>query len=211
MVEQLCGNGARTLEFAERARAIAAEHGLSFWMAGGAVLSGWAVAAEGDRMAGLSLLRQGVNDWRATGSVTYETYFLGLLAECLIEVGRFDEALAVLEESLALVERTDERLYEPELYRLRGAVLLARVNAESSEGLAGAEANFRRAHALGKKRLMRSLELRAAISLAELGARIGAPGDGRKLLSAAYSAFSDGFETSDLKRAAALLSKPSAE
>jgi predicted ATPase len=84
MVHHLRRNTARVRECAEASAALAAEHGLLFWLAGSAVMRGWALATSGAAEEGIALLRQGLVDWQTTGSVTYRTYFLGLLAEALI-------------------------------------------------------------------------------------------------------------------------------
>jgi adenylate cyclase len=199
MVHQLRRDGAATREYARRARAISAEHGLSFWLAGGKVLSGWALAAEEIADGGLMRLRQGVADWRATGSVTYETYYLGLLAEVLARQRQFEEALRVLGESLALVEHTGERLYEAELYRIRGETVLA--FADEADVQAGGRAleDFGKARDIARQQGVRSLELRAAMSLARHGRRWGDPADARALLAVLYGSFTEGLHTADLR------------
>jgi hypothetical protein len=51
-------------------------------------------------------------------------YYLALLAEAYSYSGQAKEGLTVLAEALTLVDKNDERWYEPELYRLKGALLL---------------------------------------------------------------------------------------
>ncbi|HEY8505236.1 MAG TPA: hypothetical protein VIL46_11685, partial [Gemmataceae bacterium] len=87
MLHQLRRDGRRARACAEASSALAAEHGFSFWLAGGTVLGGWALAACGEAGDGTARLRQGLRDWVATGSLTYQTYYLGLLAEVLIGRG----------------------------------------------------------------------------------------------------------------------------
>jgi predicted ATPase len=204
MVHQLRRDGAKTREYARRTRAISAEHGLSFWLAGGMVMSGWALATEELPDGGLVRLRQGVLDWRATGSVTYETYFLGLLAEVLARKRQFDEALAVLKESIALVERTGERLYEAELYRIRGETALAAASEPNTDTDQRAAADFGKARDIAREQGVRSLELRAAVSLARLETRLGDSQAAHRLVADLYGAFTEGLHTPDLKDAKAL-------
>ena len=71
-------------------------------------------------------MRRGITAFRATGSVFFVPYFLGLLAEQYGKIGRVERGLTLVSEALAAVERTGERWYEAELYRCRGALLLAR-------------------------------------------------------------------------------------
>src|SRR5262249_15527962 len=128
MVHQLRGDAPRCRECAEACAAIGVEHGLSFWRASGAVLSGWAVA---DPDPGVRLPRR-LSQWRATGSITYETYYLGLLAEVLAAQQQFDESQRVLDQALALVDRTGEGFWTAELLRLRGETHLRHNNTSES-------------------------------------------------------------------------------
>lgn len=106
MLYQLCKNNDRVLECSTASTTIAAEHGFSFWLAGGTILKGWAVAVLGDADDGIRLLRDGLRDWNATGSITYKTYYLGLLAETLSNQGDTSEGCNVINEALSLVQRT---------------------------------------------------------------------------------------------------------
>jgi predicted ATPase len=190
MVRQCRRDGPGARACAELALAIAADQGMSFWQAGGTILRGWAVAEGGDVAEGVALLRQGLDAWQATGSVTYRTYFLGLLAEVLGRAGRVADGLEVLDEALALVEETSERLFEAELYRLRGELR----HATGRE----AEDDFRRALAVARRQGAKSLELRAATSLARLSGE-------REPLAATLAWFTEGFDTRDIQEARALL------
>jgi predicted ATPase len=183
---------------AELALAIAADQGMSFWRAGGTVLRGWAVAEAGSPAEGAAQLREGLDAWAATGSVTYRTYYLALLAEALAGDGRAAEGLPLLEEALELVERTSERLFEAELYRLRGELL--RPTDE-----AAAEACFRQAHAVARRQGARSLEVRAATSLARQARDRGRPAKARRLLADTLGTFTEGFDTPDLREAKEVL------
>ena len=75
-------------KYAEAAIELAVENGFSFWLAGGQVMSGWSLAAGGAAERGIAKIRQGLNDWQATGSETYVTYYLGLLADSLGKQGQ---------------------------------------------------------------------------------------------------------------------------
>jgi predicted ATPase len=194
MVHQLCRNGAETKSCAQSSMAIATEHGFSFWRAGGRVLYGWALAACGKPADGIYHLRQGLRDWRGTESVTYETYFLGLLAEVLRVQRQFEECRRVLDEALDLARRTGEGLYEAELHRLRGELYLP-------EGREEAEQWFRQALAIARRQDAKSLELRAAMSLRQLHR----DPQTKQILADAYGKFSEGFRTPDLEDALVLL------
>jgi predicted ATPase len=199
MVHQLRRDAGRARVCAETAGAIAAEHGFSFWQAGAAVLSGWAVAAGGAADEGADRLRRGLDDWAATGSVTYRTYYLGLLAEVRARQGKAEEAGCLLDEALALARQTREGLYEAELYRLRGEARLS-----LGDDPARAEEDFRAALEVARRQQARSLGLRAATSLAGLAVRRGDRAGARALLGEALAGFTEGAETADLREARGL-------
>ena len=94
-----------------------------------------------------------------------------------------------------------ERLYEAELHRQRGEVVLAGIASD----VAAAEACFLRALDVAREQEAKTLELRAASSLARLWQRGGRAGDARRLLANATGWFTEGVETSDLRAAHQLL------
>jgi predicted ATPase len=116
-------------------------------------------------------------------------------------MGQPEAGLAVLTEALTLVETTGERLYEAELHRLRGALLLQQNSANQAE----AENFFHQAIVVAQKQSAKSLELRAAISLAKLWYQQGKRQEAHDLLAPVYGWFTEGFDTADLKDAKALL------
>jgi hypothetical protein len=100
-----------------------------------------------------------------------------------------------------LAERTDERWYEAELYRLRGEVLLAKGDAD------GAEPWISRALTKAQVQSAKLWELHAACSLARLQSEQGRRAQAREILAPVYDWFTEGFETIDLKEAKALLNE----
>ncbi len=130
----------------------------------------------------------------------WRTRDLAFLAEAYRKVGQVDKGLKSLDEALGLIESTEERHYEAEIYRLKGQFLLIQGIGES-EG----ESYFRRAIDIAKKQSARSLELRATMSLSRLLQKQGKKDEALKLLSEIYNWFTEGFGTEDLKDAKALL------
>src|SRR5439155_16884447 len=92
--------------------------------ANGSLLHGWALAQQGQAQEGSEQITQGLTAWRATGAEINQSYFLALLAETHGTMGQPETGLTMLIEALALVDTTGERWYEPELYRLKGVLLL---------------------------------------------------------------------------------------
>jgi predicted ATPase len=207
MLRQCRREPRETLTLAELATAIAADQGFSFWHAGGTVLCGWARAACGEA-GGIDLLRRGLAAWLATGSVTYQTYYLALLADVLFRQGSVTDGWDVLGEAQAIAHRTSEGLFEAELHRLKGEVLLCGPGAPpltAGERVAQAECFFRRAIGVASRQGAKSLELRAVVSLSRLYRDQDRGEEARPLLAETYGRFTEGFDTPDLTEARSLL------
>jgi predicted ATPase len=197
-LHQFCGDAAAARAAAEKALAISTERHFAFWIGWARVLCGWARAEQGQAEAGAAEVRQGLVDWRAQGSELGRTYFLALLAEALARAGQAPEALAALDEADDFARATGEGYWAPELRRLRGELLLP-------GDAAAAERCFREALDVAAGQKARSLELRAAMSLARLWGGQGKGAQGRDLVGRVYGQFSEGFATRDLQQAKALL------
>jgi predicted ATPase len=100
-------------------------------------------------------------------------------------------------------KRTSQVYWDAELHRIQGELLLDRNGASNPEP----ERLFQLALEVSRRQQARSLELRAATSLARLWQRQGKPDAAREVLVPVYSWFSEGFDTPDLKDARALLEK----
>jgi len=116
-------------------------------------------------------------------------------------VGHHELGLKVLTEALKLMDTTGERVWEPELYRLKGALLLQ----QSLDNQAEAESSLHHAIDIARNQQAKSFELRAATSLARLWQQQGKREEARQLLGDVYGWFTEGFDTADLKDAKALL------
>jgi hypothetical protein len=84
-----------------------------------------ALAERGQRAEGIPQIHQGMGVLRAIGSEIERPCFLALLAEAYRKEGQTGEGLTMLTEALAMVDKTEERFYEAELYRLKGELTLA--------------------------------------------------------------------------------------
>jgi predicted ATPase len=113
--------------------ALTTEQGFPHWLATGTIWRGWALAAQGQGEEGIPQIRQGLVARRAMGADMNRAYFLTLLAEAYGKAGQVEEGLTVLAEALAAVDRTGERYYEAELYRLKGELTLQQFKVQSSK------------------------------------------------------------------------------
>jgi serine/threonine protein kinase/tetratricopeptide (TPR) repeat protein len=141
---------------------LATRQHFALWLAGGAVLRGWARSALGDTAQGISWIEKGIEDLRGTGSILNLPYCLGLKAEALHLANRTSEALETIEEAEALVERSEERWCSAELFRLRGVFLTTLGAAEEQ-----IEASFGEAVRIAQEQKSPSLEKRASATYAE--------------------------------------------
>jgi predicted ATPase len=126
---------------------------------------------------------------------------LALLAEAYGTMGQPTAGLTGLAEALTLTDKTGERWYEPELYRLKGALLLQ----QSVDNHEEAHACFQQALNVARAQQAKSLELRAATSLSRLWQQQGKRHEARQLLAEVYGWFTEGFGTTDLREAKVLL------
>jgi predicted ATPase len=188
-------------ERAEAAISLTQEQGFPFGMAFGAMLRGWALVQQGQTQEGIEQITQGLMTYRATGPELLRPYFLALLAEAHGTTGEPEAGLTVLAEALALVDTTGERVWEPELYRLKGELLLH----QSLDNQAEAESCFYHAIHIAQSQQVKSWELRAATSLARLWQQQGKRQEAYELLAPVYGWFTEGFDTADLQEAKALL------
>src|SRR5262249_32997004 len=121
---------------AEAELALCTEQGITHYHAWGLLPQGWALAEQGQVVEGIAQIRQGVAGWRATGAGTVWPWFLAVLAEACGKAGQSAEGLRALEEALEAVETKEERLYEAEVYRLKGELLRQQSAAQQGEAVA---------------------------------------------------------------------------
>lgn len=127
-----------------------------------------------------------------------------MLADAYRQEGRPDAGLATLAKAFALVRETDEHLYEPELYRLQGELLL-QCHGGGAQSTVDAEEQFRHALRIARRQQAKSLELRVVMSLSRLWQQQGKTDAARQMLAAIYGWFTEGFDTKDLTEAKELL------
>jgi predicted ATPase len=193
--------GRAAQECAEALISLAQEQGVPHWMAGGAMLRGWALAYQGQAKEGIEQIHQGLRTRRAMGAEIFRPYWLALLAEAHGTIEEPEVGLTALAEALTVMDTTEERWYESEINRLQGVLLLQ----QSSDNQAEAEHCFHQAIAIARTQQAKSFELRAATSLARLWQQQGKRQDAHALLAPVYHWFTEGFDTADLKDAKALL------
>jgi adenylate cyclase len=206
-LHQLRRESSLTRELSEAVITLSIEHGFPYWLAWGTILRGWAMSEQGSVQEGIAQMRSGLAAHRAAGGEDQRPYFLGLLAGGYWSAGDREAALGALEEAMAIVEKSGERCYEAQLYRLKASMLLGELGNEDGVSACRDEAEdyLCKAIALARAQDARSLELRATSSLALMWQRQGKTVDARRALSDVYDRFAEGFDTADMQEAKGLL------
>jgi predicted ATPase len=138
---------------------LAREHGMPLYSAYGEFLQPWAQWHLGDRDGGLVAMRRGIAACHDMGNVIFTTLLETALAEAEAEAGEIEAALASIDRTVALTERTGQRWNEADTHRARGEILLKRDPLNT----APAENAFLTAIAVARQQKAKSFELRAAM------------------------------------------------
>jgi DNA-binding winged helix-turn-helix (wHTH) protein len=186
---------------AEALLTLATAQGFPIWVGMGTFWHGWGLSLQGQGEAGLSQMHQGLAAVVATGQMLARPRYLVLLAEEAGHAGQVAEGLRLLTEALTGLEASGQGDMLAEAYRLQGVMLLQ----QAVPDMAQAEPCFQQALALARRQQAKSWELRAAMSLARLWQHQGKPAEAQALLAPIYGWFTEGFDTVDLREAAALL------
>jgi len=196
---RLRGEAQTALEHAEAAIRISEDQGFSTWLWAARLCRGTAVGLLGRTEDALEEVRTTTQKLLEIGNELFAPNAFCELASLSLRTGRVAEAHAALRQARELVERNLDVYEEAEVERLRGEAALC--SGDPAEALACFDAALE----LSRRRQTRSLELRAAISRAELFSARGSIAEAREPLEKVYQTFSEGFETRDLQRARALL------
>jgi predicted ATPase/DNA-binding winged helix-turn-helix (wHTH) protein len=224
-LQQFLRDEQQTQTTAEEVLALAREQGFLFLHAWGDFWCGWVLAKRGENIKGLEQMHRGLEAHRAAGAEVGWPYLLALLAETNLQGGQIEEGLRWVAEALATLEKNTDRCYEPELYRIKGELLLAQSQAKQKakgkkqkakitnpqlltpDPQSEAEAYFQQALSLAHQRQAKMFELRAAMSLSRLWMQQGKRDVARKMLTEIYDWFTEGFDTADLREAKTLLAE----
>ncbi|TXI05767.1 MAG: transcriptional regulator [Rhizobium sp.] len=119
----------------------------------------------------LQLLRQGLPVLRGAGFILFQTIFQSVEARALSSLGLHEEALEAIHSALKHCDSSGERWCLPELYRVKGLVLLAASNSGTTEEI---RACYRTALEIAGKYGMTGWEHRIRASISDLPIPTGA-------------------------------------
>jgi predicted ATPase len=196
-----CGNYTTANALLNELLVLADEKGAFFWKAQGQIHQGRVLALTGEAADAVQMITFGITAWRSTGATFYMPLYLSCLARAYAELGQFDDATRTIAEAMTAVETTKERMWEAEVHRVAGEIVLRSPEPDAAK----AEAYFERALAVARAQQAKSCELRVAMSMARLWRDQGKRQQARDLLAPVYGWFTEGFDTLDLKEAKTLL------
>jgi predicted ATPase len=176
--------------------------GAEVWLTYARCFKGMVLIKSDGLDAGVAMLRAGTAELRAAGFGQHYTGFLAALAEGLAGTGDAVRGVAVVDEALAQSDKTEERWIFPELLRLKGELVLLH---DAPNATAVAEDYFRQSVEWARRQDALAWELRTGMSLARLRHRQRKTSQARTLLGGVYRRFTEGFGTTDLVAAKALL------
>jgi predicted ATPase len=180
---------------------LADEKGALFMKAMEMLLQGCVFALTGKASESVRMITSGITALRSTGATLWMPLWLSHLTGAYAALGKFDDAWRCIGEAMTTVETTKEKWFEAEVYRIAGEIALLSPEPDAAK----AESHFARALTVARAQQAKSLELRAAMSLARLWREQGKVSEARELLAPVYGWFTEGFDTLDLKEAKALL------
>jgi predicted ATPase len=167
------------------------------------LLYGLALIREGKPAEGIAPLKAGIAAREATGGKSGVPTAKAFLAEAMTLTGDLDNALHMLDEAIAQIERPGwgERLSYAEILRLKGWILSLKGDLE------GAERNFLTSLDWARRQRAKMWELRTSTSLARLWQSQGKRQEACELLAPVYGWYTEGFDTKDLLEAKSLLAE----
>ena len=191
---QLEGDLDACWESAEATVAGCQRYQIAYYHDWGVILGGWVLAQRGEAESGLARIKRGLGALQLQDAALRRPYYLALLAETQLLLGKPQAARAALDGAQAVARQNSDLWYLPELYRLRGL-------ADPLQ----AEACFRRALNIATDQGSLSLALRAATSLAAHLQASGRAAEAEAALRPLVRPFARQPVTPDMRRALALL------
>ena len=218
LLEACRRNPVAALEPASQAVALSNDHGFAQWSVMAAAVRGWVTVQSGQIEEGIDELERARAAHSKTGARLFTTYILAFLAEAHLRAGTFEAGLEAANKGLAVAESTLDRSYWPELWRIKGELLLASVPrttrrpgrsraAAPDARWQDAEQCLLRAVQVARESEAKSLELRAATSLARAWQTRRRSAQARALLAELCEWFGAAAQSPDLTEARELLAQ----
>ncbi len=155
LIEQMLGDPEAAIVHAGMVEALCREYGVAYYGVWAHVLHGWKASVDGDSASGITQIRDALLALDGLGAGLRKPYYLSLLAESYLRVGRTEDAASALDVAIRTAEDRQEVWWLPELRRLRSLVAEpADVSTELEQALHAAQ---RQGNRLLERRILRSL------------------------------------------------------
>jgi predicted ATPase len=201
LINTYCGNYDAANERIKELVILAEEKGAPFRKAEGVLRQGYVLTLTGKAAKAVEMVTSGIDLWRSAGSTIFTPEHEFMLAIAHADSGQFDDAWRCIGKAMTAMQATKERWCEAEAHRVAGEIALK----SPQRDVAKAQAYFEHSLTVARAQQAKSWELRATMSLARLLNDQGERQMARDLLARIYDWFTEGFETSDLRQAKALL------
>ena len=201
-VTLLSGNLTAAERFIDQLLKHSLEHALDLWHAWGTCFGATLLIARGNTDEGLKALQRILDELPGGAFFAHHAGIQATLAEALGRVGAILRGHATIDQALMRSERDEERWYMAEFLRIKGELLRLE---DTPRAMREAQEQFRRSLECARQQNALSWELRTSISLARLYQGQGQFIEARDALAPIYSLFKEGFQTTDLKTAKALI------
>jgi predicted ATPase len=202
LVNTYCGNYRAANEHLNELVALAEEKGAPFRKAEGVLRRGYILTLTGAAKA-VETVTAGIDLWRSAGSTIFTPEQEFMLAIAHADSGQFDHAWRCIGNAMKAMQATKERWCEAEVHRVAGEIALRWPRRDEAK----AHEHFEHSLTIARAQDAKSWELRAATSSARLLSHQGERKMARDRLAPVYDWFTEGSNTSDLRKARALLAE----
>ena len=201
VVHLLRGDSDRALASAEKSLEMSQEQRFALYVVLSTISRGRALGELGRLGEAKIEIKRGIDDARRSGVGFMRPMMESWLADVHAQSGDNEAALSLVEQTLSDLNDVTGRPWEAELHRQRAQFLLALNGTRASE----AESYLKEALNVARRQSAKSLELRAATTLATLWRTQERADEARDLIGPIYGWFDEGTDTADLKRARGVL------
>ncbi|MCK1740972.1 winged helix-turn-helix domain-containing protein [Bradyrhizobium sp. 139] len=171
------------------------------YLAVGRGVKGELAIRRGHATDGVETIRRCLRELHDAGYELLTTTFNVALVDGLLALGQIEQSVRLIDDAIRLVEQGGDRLYMPELLRVKAKVLLSLPQPNGGQ----AEVHLMQSLELGRRKGAKAWELRAAIDLAELFVGRGRREEAKRLLQSALEGFAEGSGTADINAANRML------
>ncbi|MBR0790695.1 winged helix-turn-helix domain-containing protein [Bradyrhizobium manausense] len=173
------------------------------YLAVGRGVKGELAIRRGDAESGIATIRRSLQELHESGYELLTTTFNIALVQGLLALGQVEQSAQLIDEAIDLVDQGGDRVYVPELLRMKSKVLLSQPQPD----IAQAETFLLQSLELSRRTGAKAWELRAAIDLATLLVDRQRGKEAMPLLQSALQSFVEDSDTADIRAANALMKK----